>query len=649
MGSGALVVVVPGDLETLTGGYGYDRRIIAGLRDRGWTVDVRQIDGSFPAPTPAALADVARVLRAIPDGTTVLIDGLAFGAMPIEAEREAGRLRLTALVHHPLAAETGIDAALAAKLRTSERRALACAQRVIVTSRATANILADYDVPADRIVVVEPGTDRPSVSRPSSIQPSSVPSALSLQPPALLCVATFIPRKGHEVLFRALATLRDLPWRLTCVGGLDRDPMLVAGLLAQVHADGLDERVTFAGEMSGSTLDAEYARADLFLLPTLYEGYGMVVAEALAHGVPVISTATGGIEELVHGVSLQSDPAGLLVPPGDSIAFASALRRVLTESDLRAQLTRGAEHARDRIPTWDRQVERMALALSSDSDDVGRFLRTRSVTTFSADWLALREPADITARSASLTAAVSAALPSSRPLRILDLGAGTGANARYLIEKLPSPQDWLLVDHDERLLARARTSVPSRADCAIETARADLVAILKGSRYGSRDLITASALLDLISEAWLRALAQQCALNRTVVLLALTYDGRIECSPADPEDQLVRGLVNRHQHIDKGFGPALGPDACGVAARCFSELGYDVRRERSDWVLTADATSLQEQLIDGWSKAAIELEPGRSEAIEAWRARRLGHVASARSKIVVGHEDLAAWKSETQN
>ena len=362
MGPGALVVVVPGDLQTLTGGYAYDRRMIAGLRDRGWTVDVREIDGSFPAPTPAALAHAARVLGEIPDGATVIIDGLAFGAMPAEAERERDRLRLIALVHHPIAAEAGIDAALAARLNASERRALACARQVIVTSRATAKMLAAYDVPADRIVVVEPGTDRPPATSRQSPATASQPPATSHQPPRLLCVATVIPRKGHDILFRALATLRDVQWRLTCVGGLERDPALTTRLRAQVRADGLEDRVTFAGEMSRATLDAEYARADLFVLPTLYEGYGMVVAEALAHGVPVVSTATGGIEELVRGARLQPDlSAGLLVPPGDADALASALRRVLTDASLRAQLTRGAQLARDRIPAPSRTSNSMFL------------------------------------------------------------------------------------------------------------------------------------------------------------------------------------------------------------------------------------------------------------------------------------------------
>ena len=165
----ALYVVIPGELDTRTGGYGYDRRIIAGLRDRGWTVNVLRLDDSFPTPTPAARSHAAQVFAAIPDGSTVLVDGLALGALPEEVEREASRVTIVALVHHPLAAETGIDRALAAALEVSERRALAAVRSVVVTSHATAARLADYGVTADRITVVEPGTDPAPIARGSAL------------------------------------------------------------------------------------------------------------------------------------------------------------------------------------------------------------------------------------------------------------------------------------------------------------------------------------------------------------------------------------------------------------------------------------------------------------------------------------------------
>ncbi len=353
----ALYVVIPGDLETRTGGYGYDRRIIAGLRQRGWRVEVQRLDGSFPAPTPAARAHAVSVLAAIPDGSTVLVDGLALGALPDEAEREAPRLRIVALVHHPLAAETGVDPVLAAALEVSERRALAASRSVVVTSRATAARLADYGVSRDRITVVEPGTDPAPLargSRPEPLAPNAEPFDV-----ALLCVATLTPRKGYELLIRALAAVPHRHWTLTCAGSLDRDPLTVTNVRDLVRAEGMEARVVFAGDLDAATLATHYDRADLFVLPTLYEGYGMAVAEALARGIPVVSTATGAIADLVGA------DAGVVVQPGDLAAFTDALSRVLGDAELRAQLGAGARRVRDRLPTWDAAAAAMAVALEA--------------------------------------------------------------------------------------------------------------------------------------------------------------------------------------------------------------------------------------------------------------------------------------------
>jgi hypothetical protein len=155
--------------------------------------------------------------------------------------------------------------------------------------------------------------------------------------------------------------------------------------------------------------------------------------------------------------------------------------------------------------------------------------------------------------------------------------------------------------------------------------------------------VTASALLDLVSERWLLALAGHCRGAGAAVLFALSYDGRIECAPADEEDESVRQLVNAHQRRDKGFGPALGPAATECAARAFTALGYHVQRDGSDWILRPDASELQRELIDGWARAAIEMAPARSASIDAWRGRRMTYVTNGRSELRVGHQDLAAW------
>lgn len=341
-----LSLVVPGSLGTLTGGYGYDRRIVEGLTARGWRVRVHELHDSFPIPTPHARTDAQRVLASMPDGSPVLFDGLALGALPEEAGCEAARLRLVALVHHPLAAETGINAAQAAALLDSERRALAAVRHVVVTSRGTAAALAArYGVAKGLITVVEPGTDPAPLARGSRGGPLH-----------LLCVAALVPRKGHDLLFRALASIPSREWRLTCVGSLERHADMARHLRRLARELGLESHVVFGGEADAVTLPGHYESADVFVLPTLYEGYGMAVAEALARGIPVISTRTGAIEELVRGT------AGIVVSPGDVEAFTHALSRVF-DDDVRAQLARGAREVRGTLATWDDAATRMDAVL----------------------------------------------------------------------------------------------------------------------------------------------------------------------------------------------------------------------------------------------------------------------------------------------
>jgi glycosyltransferase involved in cell wall biosynthesis len=627
----ALTFVVPGDLQTRTGGYGYDRRILAGLRERGWQVDLVSLDDTFPFPSPSAREEAARQLAALPDGATVLVDGLALGALPDEAEREGRRLNLIALVHHPLAHETGLDAAAADALEKSERRALAAVRSVVVTGESTAAGLGRFGVGAERITVVQPGTDRAPVAR-GSLEASgehAEPGELTL-----LCVATLTPRKGHEILFRALASIPHRNWRLRCAGSLDRDPALVQQLLAFLSSEGFEDRIDLLGDLDVDRLAAEYDRSDVFVLSTLYEGYGMAVAEALARGLPVVSTAAGNIPALV------GDDAGIVVAPGDQAAFTDALARVVGDPGLRRRLADGARRVREHLPTWDDSVAAMARVLAAVPE-----LNRGTGWGFSAEWLALREPADRAARSARLAQLVGARLPQDVALNIVDLGAGTGSNQRYLTWFLPPRQRWLLVDRDAALLARAGAAAASE----VEVRPFDLNAI--GCDQGrallwGAALVTAAALLDLVSENWLHVLVERCRASTAALLFALNYDGRFECAPVDAGDAAVRELVNRHQSTDKGFGPALGPGATDAADRVLRRLGYHVERERSDWVLGPESEELQRQLIEGWARAAIEIESTGRETIEGWRTRRLAHVDGQRSRLVVGHEDLAAWLPE---
>jgi hypothetical protein len=256
---------------------------------------------------------------------------------------------------------------------------------------------------------------------------------------------------------------------------------------------------------------------------------------------------------------------------------------------------------------------------------------------FSAAWLRLREPVDHAARSVALTREVLRALSSDRP-QILDLACGTGSNLRYLggqISRLDP--DWLLVDHDPSLLGL----VPPAPN--VRVIEHDLTS-LDDHLFEGRSLVTASALLDLVSEPWLRALASRCRAHRSAALFALTYDGRMAFEPAEPEDALIRDLVNLHQGSDKGFGPALGPAAASAAADLFQSMGYVVRTAASDWSLSrlSAPDELQEQLIEGWAEAANVIARDQRAAIDGWRVRRLDHVANGRSLVTVGHQDLAA-------
>jgi SAM-dependent methyltransferase len=252
------------------------------------------------------------------------------------------------------------------------------------------------------------------------------------------------------------------------------------------------------------------------------------------------------------------------------------------------------------------------------------------VTSFTAAWLSLREPADNAARSEALAAEFAGAG------RIVDLASGTGANIRYLAPRLGGAPEWLAVDHDVRLLA----ALAPPAGARVSTLRLDLAQALDELPLDGCDLVTASALFDLVSASWLRRLAARCAEARAGVLFALTYDGRIEWSPGEDGDERVRGHINRHQLGDKGFGPALGPGAAEAAVTAFGAVGYEIRTAPSDWKLGSESPALQAALIDGWSAVAAEIAPADGAALRDWARRRRAHVAAGASRLRLGHVDL---------
>ena len=346
----SLELVVPGDLQTISGGYAYDRRIISGLQQLGWHVNVRTLHGSFPHPTSAALEHARTTFASIREDALVLVDGLALGAMPQVLEEQRARLRIVALIHHPLAAEHGLAPDVVRSLRDSERQALRAARHVIVTSEATKRALQGYEVAEEQISVVEPGTVQPRVTIDAR-HARNVDSTVRM-----LCVATITPRKGHDVLIEALAPLTAFRWHLTCAGSVERCPATAAQLRAQIERLNLTERVTLAGEVDDSGLASLFRDADLFVLATRFEGYGMAVAEALAYGLPVISTATGAIDALVTG------SAGILVRPGDVEPLRRAIEQVCEPARLQS-FRAGAALARSALPSWSQACDRMSSVL----------------------------------------------------------------------------------------------------------------------------------------------------------------------------------------------------------------------------------------------------------------------------------------------
>jgi glycosyltransferase involved in cell wall biosynthesis len=334
-------VIVPDSVDDPrrpSGGNTYDRRIIEGLRALGWSVPVHLVAGSWPSPDASAGAALARTIAAVPDAATVLLDGLIASSMPQVLLPEAGRLREVVLVHMPLGEAGQGRQAVADRVR--ERAALSAAAAVVTTSRWTrTTLLRRHALDATKVHVAEPGVD---------------PAELALGTATggeLLCVATVAPHKGHDVLLGALAEIRDLAWCCTCVGPLGHDPRFVDRLGYLVRQHQLEGRVRFTGPLSTAELRRRYAAADLLVLASRAETYGMVVTEALAAGLPVITTTAGGLPEAL-GADGGGRLPGLLVPPGDPAVLAAALRCWLEDDLLRECLRDVARERRDRLPDW---------------------------------------------------------------------------------------------------------------------------------------------------------------------------------------------------------------------------------------------------------------------------------------------------------
>ena len=348
--------IVPGPLDRRTGGSLYDARIVEGLTGLGWTVIAHGLEGRFPEGDACAESSLTRALTGIPQGAWVVLDGLAMSPLPHPLQAHRDRLRLTALIHHPLADETGLEGVERERLTRLESESLAQCSGAVVTSAFTARRLGAYGVPASRIRVVPPGTEKAQ----AAVGPGSG------EPPRLLCVGSLSPRKGQDVLVRALARIPALPWSCVCAGSLTHAPAFADSVLELARGLGLEDRIDFTGELGAPELDALYDCASIFVLATHYEGYGMVLAEALARGLPVVSTSGGAVPDTVP------PEAGVLVSPGDEHALAAALQELLSGPEgatRRAALAEGSlRHGRS-LPTWGDAAlafERAIRELSAD-------------------------------------------------------------------------------------------------------------------------------------------------------------------------------------------------------------------------------------------------------------------------------------------
>ncbi|MEU6543010.1 glycosyltransferase family 4 protein [Streptomyces sp. NPDC046859] len=355
--------VMPGGVDdpaAPSGGNAYDRRVSLDLPGFGWQVHKHAVAGAWPRPDVAARAELARTLSEFPDGTVVLLDGLVACGVPEIVVPEAERLRLAVLVHLPLGDETGLEPSAAADLDARERTVLRAVDAVVATSDwAVRRLVSHHGLAPERVHVAAPGADiAPLASGTDGVS-------------RLLCVAAVTPRKGQHRLIEALATVTDLPWSCVCVGGLNHDPDYVAGLRSLITRHGLTDRLVLAGPQSGAELDASYNSADLMVLTSYAETYGMAVTEALARGIPVLATDVGGVPEAV-GRAPDGGVPGILVPPENPAAIAAELRGWFGEADVRRRLKAAARGRRAALNGWAGTARSLAAVLGRLPDEPRR-------------------------------------------------------------------------------------------------------------------------------------------------------------------------------------------------------------------------------------------------------------------------------------
>jgi glycosyltransferase involved in cell wall biosynthesis len=348
----AFVFAIPGDLSNPAGGYLYARKIIPLLAKR-LALTVCSLPAGFPAPSEAEISEAAARLSAQAPDTVLLVDGLAYGALPA-AVLTALKNPVAPLVHHPLGLEEDFSASERSRLLKTEGEALALARRVIVPSLGTAHdVTRLYGVPPGAIAVAEPGV----------LRGKRAPGAPPGEPPHIVSAGTLTPRKGFGVLLDALNEVRDLPWRATIAGATDRSPETTALVRQKIEAFGLGDRVRLAGHLGEEAISALYSSGDIFALASLYEGYGMVFAEAMAHGLPIVASGEGAVRETVPA------DAGFVCPTGDTKDFVGALRALLSDASLRRDKASFAWDHGKTLPSWDDTADRIAEVLTRAAQD----------------------------------------------------------------------------------------------------------------------------------------------------------------------------------------------------------------------------------------------------------------------------------------
>jgi glycosyltransferase involved in cell wall biosynthesis len=341
-------LIVPAPFDAVSGGYGYDRRIVAGLQEAGHSVRVIELAGTHPLTDELAREAACAAWDSIPDDIRPLIDGLALPAFAGLDDALSARGTVVGLIHHPTSLETGVPDGDRAALFDIEKRLLPRLACIIATSETTAQgLVKDFAINRERIRTVVPGTD-------------DAPRATGSGGPTchILSIGTLVPRKGHDLLLRALARLFDLDWRITIVGSPERDPVHAQSLVALAAELGITKRVHFVGEVIGKALEVLWQQADLFSLATHWEGYGMAIAEALKRGVPVAVCDGGAAGKLVTQAS------GVVCPAGDWINLSKALRRLIFDTSLRQKMAEAAWLVGQTLPSWKTQVREFAQALA---------------------------------------------------------------------------------------------------------------------------------------------------------------------------------------------------------------------------------------------------------------------------------------------